>query len=53
MVGLAARDPLLRVARQYPHVAYHSTLYTVCLPHDEAFHAKPDGRVPYVEIAAL
>ena len=59
MVGLAASDPLLRVARTYAHVAYHSTLYTVCLGGDEEFHGHSDdgdhsdGRVPYVEIAAL
>jgi hypothetical protein len=53
LVGLAAGDPLLDVARRFPHVAYGSTLYTVCLPGDEVFHSLPDDRVPYVEIASL
>jgi hypothetical protein len=53
LLGLAAGDPLLDAARRFPHVAYGSTLYTVCLQGDEAFHSVPDGRVPYMEIATL
>ena len=53
LVGLAARDPLLPVARRYPHIGYHSRLYTVCWPDGEDLHARLDGRVPYVDIATL
>jgi hypothetical protein len=53
LLGLAAGDPLLDAARRFPHVAYGSTLYTVCPRGDSSFHSVPDGRVPYVEIASL
>jgi hypothetical protein len=56
LVGLAESDPLLDVARRFPHVAYRSTLYTVCPPgppESERFHWLPDGRPPQVEIATL
>ncbi len=55
VVGLTARDPLLKVAQRYPHIPYYSQLYTVCW-RDEArptLHDRLDGRIPYVEIAAL
>lgn len=51
MLGLAERDPLLPVARRYPHITYYSSLYTVAW---EADAVPPlDERVPYIEIAAL
>ncbi len=53
MVGLSERDPLLAVARRTWHIPYYSRLYTVCWAEEAAFHDKLDGRVPYVEIAAL
>jgi len=53
MVGLAACDPLLPVARRYRHIAYRSRLYTVCWQDGGNFHERLDGRVPYVEVAAL
>jgi GNAT superfamily N-acetyltransferase len=53
LVGLAEGDPLLDVARAFAHVPYGSTLYTVCLPGDEAFHTLPDRRLPYAEVATL
>lgn len=53
MVGLAARDPLLTVAREYAHITYHSRLYTVCWKEGGQFHERLDDRIPYVEIAAL
>lgn len=55
MVGLTTRDPLLKVVQRYPHIPYYSRLYTVCWS-DEAelsLHEQLDGRIPYVEIAAL
>lgn len=53
MLGLAERDPLLPVAVEYPHISYHSRLYTVCWEDARDFHERLDGRVPYIEIAAL
>jgi hypothetical protein len=53
MVGLSARDPLLPVARQFPHIAYHSTLYLAAWQAIDTLCDRLDGRVPYVEIAAL
>jgi hypothetical protein len=53
MVGLAERDPLLPVAQERPHIAYHSTLYTACWEDATDFHEQLDDRVPYIEIAAL
>jgi hypothetical protein len=54
MLGLTTSDPLLAVARRYPHLAYYSRLYTVGWD-DSApgLHTRLDGRIPYVEIAAL
>lgn len=56
MLGLAENDPLLSVAQEYPHIAYHSRLYVAWW--DQAggvvdFYRQLDGRVPYIEIAAL
>lgn len=53
MVGLAATDPLLAVAQRYLHLTYHSRLYTVCWQDGADFHQKLDGRIPYIELAAL
>jgi hypothetical protein len=53
MLGLAESDPLLRVARRYPHIAYYSRLYVTCWEDAAGFHRRLDKRVPYVEIAAL
>jgi hypothetical protein len=53
LVGLAARDPLLAVARRRLHVAYPSRLYSVSYEEDEAGDDAPDGRLPHVEIATL
>lgn len=52
-IGFDSRDPLLAVAREYPHITYSSRLYTVCLDEEGEFHKRLDQRVPYVEIAAL
>ncbi|MBN2002704.1 MAG: hypothetical protein JXA21_05050 [Anaerolineae bacterium] len=55
MIGLCEQDPLLQVAQRYPHIAYHSHLYTVAWDNasDSNFHDSLDERIPYVEIAAL
>ncbi|MDQ4076637.1 MAG: hypothetical protein M3220_10380 [Chloroflexota bacterium] len=53
MVGLAASDPLLAVARESLHVTYRSTLYTACWEDGGSFHEQLDKRIPYVEIASL
>ncbi len=53
MIGLVERDPLLPLAQNYAHIAYHSRLYTVCWPDGQNSQALLDSRVPYIEIAAL
>ncbi len=50
MLLLGENDPLLDVAVRYPHIRYNSLLYTF------SFRERLkglDGRIPYVEIAAL
>jgi GNAT superfamily N-acetyltransferase len=55
MLGLTTSDPLLPVARRYPHLAYYSRLYTVDWPDAPraGLHARLDGRTPYIELATL
>jgi hypothetical protein len=53
MVGLSEGDPLLAVARQYWHIPYHSRLYIACWEDGRDWFKKLDGRLPYIEIAAL
>ena len=53
MLGLTDQDSLLPVAQAYPHIAYHSHLYTVCWEDAADFHDQLDPHVPYIEIAAL
>ena len=52
-IGFDSRDPLLSVAKLYPHILYPSRLYTVCWDDEGEFHARLDERIPYIEIAAL
>lgn len=53
-IGLSERDPLLKVARQYPHIAYPSRVFIAGWAETfEEFYEQLDDRVPYVEIAAL
>ena len=47
------QDPLLPVAYEYPHIAYHSRLYLACWKDGKGFLDRLDGRIPYIEIAAL
>lgn len=55
LIGLVAGDPLMQVARRYPHIAYDSRLYTVNWDDEPqpALYERLDGRLPAVEIAAL
>jgi len=53
LVGLTERDPLLAVAGRYPHIAYISSLYTVCWKEESQFHDNLDRRVSHVEIATI
>jgi hypothetical protein len=51
MVGLADEDPLLPAVQKYLHITYRSDLFAVSWS-EEALRAL-DGRLPYIEIAAL
>ncbi|PKO19175.1 MAG: hypothetical protein CVU39_01090 [Chloroflexi bacterium HGW-Chloroflexi-10] len=51
MIGLSDDDPLLAVARRYLHVKYHSDLFAVSWSDEPV--KQLDGRIPYIEIAAL
>lgn len=53
LVGLTERDPLLAVARRYPHHPYVSRLFSACWQEDNQFHDNLDGRICHVEIATL
>lgn len=53
LVGLTERDPLLAVARRFPHIAYPSRLYTACWKEESQFHDNLDRRVSHVEIATI
>jgi hypothetical protein len=59
VVGLDARDPLLRVVRGYPHVSYPSRLYLAAWPggsggsSGESPHAQLNDAPAYVDVATL
>jgi hypothetical protein len=53
LVGLDARDPLLRVACAYPHMSYPSRLYLGSWSHGGHAHDEPDDRLARVDIATL
>jgi hypothetical protein len=58
LVGLDARDPLLPVVRQYPHVSYPSRLYLAAWPSESGSngdfpHEPLNGAAAYVDIATL
>lgn len=53
LVGLDARDPLLKAARAYPHVSYPSRLYLASWLDGGSLHAELDDRPAYVDIATL
>jgi hypothetical protein len=61
MAGFDERDPLLEVARAYPHIAYPSRVFIAGWENNsddqpnqfERFYEQLDDRIPYFEIAAL
>lgn len=53
LLGLTESDPLLAVARSFPHVAYPAGVYTVSWDGEEAFHDRLDDRPRYLDIATL
>lgn len=53
LVGLDLRDPLLRVAQTYSHVAYPSRLYLASWPDGGPSYEPLDARPAYVDIATL
>jgi len=53
IIGLHSRDPLLKLVRAYRHVKYASRLYAVCWDDGDQLRLSLDGRVPYLEAAAL
>lgn len=53
LAGLTERDPLLAVARQFPHFPYVSRLYTACWKEESQFHDYLDRRISHVEIATI
>ena len=59
LVGLDARDPLLKIARTYSHYSYPSRLYLASWANGHggsnggALHAQLDERPAYVDIATL
>jgi hypothetical protein len=53
VVGLDERDPLLAIARRYPHVAYPSRLYLASWPNGVSLHEQLDQRPAYVDVATL
>jgi hypothetical protein len=53
LTGHTERDPLLAVARRFPHIPYTSQLYTACWEEQSQFHENLDRRISHVEIAAI
>lgn len=57
MIGFDERDPLLKIARSYSHIAYHSRIFLAGWNQEtnifERFYEQLDDRVSYIEIAAL
>ncbi|HYS52341.1 MAG TPA: hypothetical protein VER58_01090 [Thermoanaerobaculia bacterium] len=53
LVGLDARDPLLKVARAYRHYSYPSRLYLASWSNGGSIHDQLDHRPAYVDIATL
>jgi hypothetical protein len=53
LVGLDARDPLLRIVGTYSHVAYPSRFYVGSWPSGDRPYEQFDDRPAYVDIATL
>jgi hypothetical protein len=53
LVGFDTRDPMLVIARTYPHILYRSRLYLVEWPDASTPTEQLDGRPVYADIAML
>jgi len=53
LLGFTESDPLLAVARTFPHVEYPAGVYTVAWDGEEQFHDQLDDRPRYLDIATL
>jgi hypothetical protein len=53
LVGLDTCDPLRRVVRAYPHIAYPSRLYLASWSKGDRLHEQLDCRPAYVDAATL
>lgn len=54
LVGLHQNDPLLRrIEEEYRFIKYGSRVFVVCWDDGLDFYTTLDGRVPYLELAAL
>jgi hypothetical protein len=53
LLGFTESDPLLAMARSFPHVAYPSGVYTVAWDGETDFHDQLDARPRYLELASL
>jgi hypothetical protein len=53
LIGFTESDPLLGVARRFPHVAYPAGIYTVGWENENDLHDQLDTRPRYLEVAAL
>lgn len=52
-LGLPAGDPLLPVARRYPHLTYRSRLYLASWGNRTLYDRLDHRRLPYVDLATL
>jgi hypothetical protein len=52
-VGLHERDPLLPAVATFRHHRFDCRIHVVGWPEDEAWIARVDGRIPYLEVATL
>ena len=53
LIGLHARDPLIRALNEYHTIKYNSRLYVVSWEDGEDFYKTIDNRIPYLEIGSL
>ncbi len=53
ILGLTEKDPLLKAAREYANISYHTWACTAAWEDGAAIHSQLDDRIPYIEIATL
>ncbi len=53
MLCMHESDPLNDAVRHFPRLTYRSRLYIADYEDEESIRARIDGRIPYVEVAAL